>query len=277
LCATAAALLLALALLTPALARPSDSSQPSLSANELLRQAVSNEKAAQKDDYYAWMDRLQKPRGSVTKLMVNTPQGILARTIEFNDRALTADERRQDDERINRLLNSNQMREKANKQRDDQRHIERILLALPDAYRCEYSTATHEERTLRLECSPNPGFSPPNYESQVLPGMNVVILIDRDDRRITRLEGTLFKDVTFGWGFLGRLNRGGRIEIAQSKVAGRHWGITRMQLVFEGHIVVLKPLHIEETESAWDYRQVPEMTVAQALKYLRSAPARTNR
>ena len=130
---------------------------------------------------------------------------------------------------------------------------------------------------LRLECSPNREFSPPNYESQVLPGMNVVILIDRDDKRISRLEGTLFKDVTFGWGFLGRLNRGGRIEIAQSKVAGRHWGITRMQLVFEGHIIVLKPLHIEETESAWDYRQVPEMTVAQALKYLRSVPARTNR
>ena len=117
----------------------------------------------------------------------------------------------------------------------------------------------------------------PNFESQILPGMNVVILIDRDDRRITRIEGTLFKDVTFGWGFLGRLNRGGRIEITQSKVAGKHWGITRMQLVFDGRIVVVKPLHIEETESSWDYRQVPEMTVAQALQYLRSAPAQPSR
>ena len=31
--------------------------------------------------------------------------------------------------------------------------------------------------------------------------MKTVILIDREDKRIARIEGTLFKDVTFGWGF----------------------------------------------------------------------------
>lgn len=260
-------------MLAPALARPVNSGPPSLSADDLLRQVVANEKSNEKDDYYAWMDRVQKPRGSVTKLMVNTPQGILARTVAYNDKALSDAERRQDDQRTDRLLNSAEMREKTAKQSDDQRHINHILLALPDAFHCIYANSSPEDRTLRLECSPNPGFSPKNFESQILPGMNVVILIDRDDRRITRIEGTLFKDVTFGWGFLGRLNRGGHIEITQSKVAGKHWGITRMQLVFNGRVVVVKSLHIEETESAWDYRQVLEMTVAQALQYLRSASA----
>lgn len=264
---------LTIALIAPVQAQPTD---PPTKPDDLLRQAVKNESTSEKDGYdgyYAWMDRLQKPRGSVTKLMVNTPQGILARTLAFNDKSLSATERQQDDERINRLLDPDKMRDKAKKQREDQQHIERLLVALPDAFLCEYSEAAHDEHTLRLECSPNPRFSPPNYESQVLQGMKTVILIDREDRRIARIEGTLFRDVNFGWGFIGRLNRGGHIDITQSKVAGKHWGMTRMQLTFDGRVIVFKPLHIEETETSWDYRGVPRMSVAEALGYLRK-PAR---
>jgi hypothetical protein len=268
-------LAIAIALISPALANRPDVEHTS-KANDLLRQAVANEKTSGLNDYYAWTDRLQKPRGSVTKLMVNTPQGILSRTIAFNDKVLTTEERRQDDERINRLLDPEKMRDKAKKQRDDQQHIERLLHALPDAFHCEYATAAHEDRNLRLECSPNPNYSAPNYEAQVLQGMKTVILIDREEKRIARIEGTLFKDVTFGWGVLGRLSRGGHIEITQSKVAGKHWGITRMQLIFEGRVVVIKPLHIEETETSWDYRSVPKMTVAQALELLRNTPAKSS-
>jgi hypothetical protein len=202
--------------------------------------------------------------------MVSTPQGILSRTIAINDRALTPDERQQDEDRINRLLDPAKMRDKAGKQRDDQQHIERLLVSLPDAYECEYAASGHDDRNLHLDCTPNPQFSPPNYESQVLQGMKVKILIDREDYRISRIDGTLFRDVNFGWGFLGRLNRGGSIEIVQS-LAAKHWGIQRMQLNFDGRVIVVKPLHIEETETSWDYHAVPGMSVAQALEYLRNA------
>jgi len=270
---TARLILMTIALISPALARPGDAADPT--ANDVLRQAVANEKIGSREDYYAWMDRLQKPRGSVTKLMVSTPQGILGRIVSYNDRALTPDERQQDDARIDRLLDPEMMREKAKKQHDDQQHIEHVLFALADAFQCDYS-AVHDDRNLRLECSPNPNFSAPNYESQVLQGMRAMILIDRADKRISRIEGTLFKEVTFGWGILGRLNRGGSIEITQSKVAGKHWGITRMELTFEGRVIVVKPLKIQETETAWDYRPVPRMTVAQALELLRNYPAKAS-
>jgi len=266
----------ALAPISPALASSPESIAPTSSANDLLRQAVANEKIGPRDDYYAWMDRLQKPRGSVTKLMVDTPQGILARTLAVNDKPLTAEERRQDDERINRLVDPQKMREKAKKQHEDQQHIEHLLLALPDAFQCEYS-AVRDDRNLRIECSPRSNFSAPSYEAQVLMGMKAVVFIDREEKRISRIEGTLFRDVTFGWGFLARLNRGGHIEITQSKVAGKHWGMTRMTLAFEGRIIVLRPLNIEETEASWDYRSVPGMTVAQALEFLRSSPSKPSR
>ncbi len=246
-----------------------------LHPNDLLRLAVANEKPLAADNYYAWMDRLQKPRGIMTKLMVATPQGILSRALAINDKPLSPDDRKEDDSRINRLLDPDKMRDKARKQHEDQLHIERLLRALPDAFLCEYATPP-DQHTLRLECSPNPAFSPPNYESQVLQGMKTVILIDREDRRISRIEGTLFKDVTFGWGFLGRLNRGGHIEIIQSRIAPKYWAITSMKLTFDGRVVFIKSLHIEETETCWDYRSVPAMNVQQALDYLRAAPTKTH-
>jgi hypothetical protein len=256
-----------LALISPALARPGEAAQPT--ANDLLRQAVANEKIAGREDYYVWMDRLEKPRGAVTKLMVNTPEGILSRIVAFNERALTPVERQQDDERIDRLLDPEIMREKAKKQHDDQQHVERVLFALADAFQCQYA-AVHDDHNLRLECSPNPHFSSPNYESQALQGMNAVILIDREEKRIAKIEGILFKDVAFGWGFLGKLNRGGSIKITQSKVVGNRWGITRMQLALEGRVLFVKPLKVQQTDTAWDYRPVPRMTVAEALEFLRN-------
>src|ERR1700674_4219237 len=152
-------LVMAMALISPALALHPDLTEPAVKANDLLRQAVANEKPSGKDEYYAWMDRLQKPRGSVTKLMVNTPQGILSRTVAFNDKALSAAERQQDDARINRLLDPGKMREKIRKQREDRQHIERLLFALPDAFQCEYAAAVRDDRNLHLECAPNPNFS----------------------------------------------------------------------------------------------------------------------
>jgi hypothetical protein len=238
-------------------------------ADALLREAVSHERRSPQEGYFAWMDKLSKPRGSVTKWMVSTPGGILSRVVAYNDRALTTDERRQDDGRIDRLRDPRQMRAKAARQADDRQHIERLLNSLPDGFRCQYAEAA-EAGTLRLQCVPAPGFAPPNYESQVLQGMNATILIDAAEHRITRIEGTLVKDVNFGWGFLGRLNRGGRIEITQQKFAGGHWEITEMKLLFEGKLLMLKPLHIEENESNWEFRSVPAMDVPQALEYLRS-------
>ncbi len=68
--------------------------------------------------------------------------------------------------------------------------------------RCEYNTGQHDDRNLHLDCEPNPGFSPKNFESQILQGMKATILIDREDGRLAHIDGTLYKDVSFGMGIL---------------------------------------------------------------------------
>src|SRR6266568_4811884 len=93
-----------LALFTPALAFRSDSVEPSVKANDLLRQAVENEKTGSDDEYYAWMDRLQKPRGSLTKLKAKIHDRTLARTLAMNHKPLKTADRQQEDDRVKRLV-----------------------------------------------------------------------------------------------------------------------------------------------------------------------------
>jgi hypothetical protein len=85
------------------------------------------------------------------------------------------------------------------------------------------------------------------------------------------MQATLFKDVEFGWGFLGKLDKGGDFMIEQSQVYGNHWDLTHMKLHFTGKILLLKSLNIQQDEQTSDYRPVPEMTVAQALDKLKEA------
>lgn len=269
----AVTLLACATLVLPAAARSASlESTTTVSANELLRQAIVRQKAPTAE-YYTWLDRVQKPRGSVTKLMINTPHGLLARTVARNDHPLTADEQQIEETRLHRLLDAARMREKANRQHADAVRVDRLVAALPEAFACQYGTA-RDERIVRLDCDPNPAYQPPNYETQILVGMKAAIFIDRDDLRLVRIYGTLFKDVNFGWGVIGRLYRGGHIEIAQGRISPRFWGISRMQLVFDGRAVLVKRMHLEIAEQEWDYRSVPALNTAQALDFLRNHAAR---
>jgi hypothetical protein len=251
-----------------------DSHRPT--ANQLLRQAVANQEILPASGYFTWMDRVEGRKGSVTKRMVMTPEGILSRTVAINGRALTPEERRTEEARIDRLLDQEEMREKARTQQQLLQRIDRLLRAVPDAFDCAYQPIPGSKTQARpfavLSCSPKPDYSPPNREAQVLTGMNAVITIDLAERRMTRFEGTLFEDVTFAWGFLARLNRGGYLELRQKKLEGGPWCVAGMELRIGGRLLMVKPFHLQRRETGWDYRAVPSMSVAQALDFLRRAP-----
>ena len=232
---------------------------------ELVRQAIANEMENPKSArFYMWMDCVVKPKGSQTKQMLETPDGIIGRL----------EQRQADDERINRLLDPAKMREKATQQKTDEQHSQRLLRALPAAFNYAYAgaeTTPQGHQVVKLDFSPNPNFVPPDRETQGFQGMKGQVWIDTHVMRLAKIDGTLFRDVDFGWGILGRLYKGGRFIVEQADVGNGHWDTTRMELKFDGKILMMKRLHIEETETEWDFRPVPKMNVRQALEMLRQS------
>jgi len=245
---------------------------------ELVRTAITNElRSAESAAYFMWLDHVQKPSGSVAKQMVATSQGLIARTVAIGDKSLTPEQRQQEDERLNLLLNPARMREKAQRQKEDRQRLEKLFQVLPDALVYEYATTettAKGHQIVELDFLPNPHFTPPSYEMLIFRGMKGHIWIDTTAMRIVRIEGALFKDITIGWGIVGSLERGGHVLLEQEEVTAGHWDITQLQLTVKGKLFLIKQFHIDMVEKDSDFRSIPKMNVQEAIELLRKSEQR---
>jgi hypothetical protein len=257
-------------------------SVPQLPQNpaDLVRSVIEHElNPHRSESLYSWRQRDERPNRSSTKLMIETPQGVLSRTIAINDRPLTPEQRKKDDDRINRLLDPQKMRDKVREQKEDEERTTKMVRAIPDAFLFQYAgnEVTQNGHTLvKVSFKPNPNFDPPSRETLVFEGMSGWMILDVTAQRIARIDGTLFRDVNIGWGIIGHLDRGGRFYVEQADVHNGHWDQVKMILDFTGKALIFKNIRIKETDTAWDFKPVEKMTVAEALNFLRAEDEKRN-
>lgn len=250
---------------------------------ELVRTAIQNE---MNDDarlhLFSWKEHnINRDKGDRVEYLVDTPQGILGRVVLIDGKPLTPEQRRAEDERTRKMLDPAQMRRKHKEQQEDDARTRKMLAVIPDAFDFVYldsSVGPKGHKLAHIKFSPRPSFDPPSRETMVFTGMQGDMVVDETAHRLVRIDGTLFKDVNFGWGILGRLYKGGRFIVEQSEITPSHWDTTRMILHFDGKALIFKSIHIDENETSWDYQPVPPMSVEQALDFLtRNQPAQDAR
>jgi hypothetical protein len=256
--------------------------KPAVSADELVRETVQNEMAASDHTALKHMFRSHKTGGkeSQTHLYVETTQAMAGILIATDGHALTAEQKQAEMNRLNAIVsNPDALRRKRAREKEDDEHTLRILKALPDAFHYEYlgvEAGTAQvggagEQLERLRFTPNPSYSPPSRVEQALAGMQGDLLIDVSQHRLAEINGTLFKDVSFGWGIIGRLDKGGRFHVEQADVGGGAWEITEMDLKITGKILIFKTLNYTQREIFSDFQSVPnDTTFAQGVELLKS-------
>jgi len=251
---------------------------PSVPAQELVRRVIQNEEKASKDNVrFMYRLRTETPKGSTTKEMIETNGGVVGRLVAVNDKAPTPEQRQKDDEKLQKLVNDPQARAtKAKQQKEDEERTTRMVRALPDAFLYQYDgtdTGKDGQPLVRLKFRPNPDYDPPTRELQVYQGMEGTMLVDPRRERLVKIQAHLFRGVNFGWGILGHLDPGGRFEVDQSNVGDDRWEVTEMRLRFTGKILLFKNLNIDEHETAYAFRRVPEnLSFAQGVDLLKKQP-----
>lgn len=218
--------------------------------------------------------RTNGKRGVLTKEIVETKDGVVARLVAVNDHPPTAEDRQADEDKLNKLLNDPQARQqKLKEQREDDKRTRKMVGALPDAFVFQPDGTVEGPHgpLVRVKFRPNPNYDPPSRELQVFQGMSGTMLIDPRAQRLAEIDGTLFRDVNFGWGILGHLDKGGRFIVQQSDVTGNgHWEVTHMKLNFDGKAVIFKPIHIRDDDQASNFHVIPnDLTFAQGIELLR--------
>ena len=250
--------------------RAQEAATPPISADELVRETVANEIAANNNNAAAkhmFRSRKQTPRGTQTHLYVETNDAMAGMLIAQNGRPLSSEQQKAENDHLAWLVNNpDQLRKKRAREKEDADRTLRMVKALSNAFRYEYDGAQAGaanmgklgDELVRLKFTPNPGYSPPSHEEQVFAGMAGYLLIDVTEKRIAKIDGTLFRQVSFGWGIIGHLDKGGYFRVQQADVGQGAWEITAMALKMTGKILMFKSISINSDEVLSDFQPVPE-------------------
>jgi len=243
-------------------------------AQALVDRALATEVRAAQDSSHPMRFRLRKssPRLTTTKEIIETRDGAVARLVAVSDRPLTPDEEQAEQARLDALLNdpSRQQHRKQSEQ-GDFGIVLKLLRMLPKAFLYQYEgTGVGPNGPVqKFSFHPNPQFSSPDVYTQALTAMTGEVWIDATAERVTRLEGHLQQDTDYGWGLLGKLNKGGWVVLEQAAVFGQQWRIARFQMKMNLR-VLFKNKVIDTTEAMSAYTPAPPgIDYRQAIRMLR--------
>jgi hypothetical protein len=257
------------------------STLPSIPPGELVRETVANEikYSESTSTPHMFVSFKETSHGSQTKLYCETRDAMAGMAIAYDGKPLTPEQKQAEDNRLEQLIHDPaELRKKREHEKEDADRASRIMHAMPDAFFYEYDgtepgrpgVGKEGDELIRLKFRPNPKYEPPSHTEQVLAGMQGFILIDAEAHRIARIDGTLSKEVGFGWGILGHLDKGGHFLVEQGDVGDGTWDIHKMSLAFTGRILLFKHLDIKSTETLSDFRPVPKsLTFAEAVDLLK--------
>ncbi|MEO8724774.1 MAG: hypothetical protein ABI383_01510 [Acidobacteriaceae bacterium] len=250
---------------------------PARDAQGFVREVVSVELQAAAHSQPRWMYLLHKTNASGSKLtqIVETHQGLVGHLLEIDGQPLDAITERNEAHRLAELKRDpRQWKRKLARQERDRQRVMNIVRALPNAF--VYSFAGFESgpfgKEARLDFRPNPHYSPDSLDTSILQSMSGALLIARQQRRLVRMQGVLGANVSIGLGIIGKLQKGGTLELRQSQIAPGSWQITKLSIAMTGR-AVLRHIDVSVDESATEFQPVSSnLTVGEAIDLLLSQP-----
>jgi hypothetical protein len=247
-----------------------------------MRATVANEVAAANNRAVKFMfsSRKQTSKGVEDKVYAEANEAVASLAVSDTEHPLSPQQQDAEVNKLAQLANSpSDLRRKQEHGYQELDHTLRIVKALPDAFTYEYAGTEHAEAGLgkpgsqlvRLHFKPNPAYCPPSTVEQVLQGMEGDVLIDPVAHRMARIDATLFKEVAFGWGIFGRLDKGGSFRVQQADAGDGNWVVTETNLRMTGKILLVKKLNLTSDEVFSNFHRLPEnLPFARAVEMLKT-------
>jgi hypothetical protein len=204
---------------------------------------------------------------TLTEVQIETKDGPLYRLLAIDGTALNSGQRQQDDARIGRLMTDPRSLLKLKQaQEEDELKLEKLMSLMPEAFVYDYDGV--EGNLLRVKFRPNPNYNPSTYEARVIHSLAGTILIDSEQKRLTKVAGQLTNRVEFGYGLLGRIDSG-TVELGRVAVGPQQWKTAFINIHFSGRAVIFKTINKEQYERRSDFRAVSsDLSLADAKDLL---------
>ncbi len=240
---------------------------------ELIARATEHElQALESPVPFHYQERLEWSWGTETRSVIETSEGRADRIVQFADGPLSSEQQAKQEHRLKKLLSDHDAvkNELQDQKAETQRRI-RMVKAFPKAFFFDF--VGRENGLLRFDFRPNPDFSPKDRETQMYRGMEGKVWVEPVHERIVQVQGKLVKDVSFGWGIVGRLNKGGIYEISQTQLSSGVWRITTLNVDVKGRMFFLNSFRFMRRESNSHFRAVSaSLTYPAAVQTLLASP-----
>jgi len=250
-------------------ARPQSAPNSQVSANDLARRVITNELTFQ-DDHTNWMYRLEKEQSGKKRVeeIIETKEGSLSRLLSIDDHPLSAKQQEEENKRVQELMTSRSAKRKLQRALDAATlQGRRLFKMLPDAFVFNY--AGGDGNLVKLSFRPNPNFHPPSTEARVFHDMEGEMWVDCKQERLAAFSGHLTRDVKFGLGLLGHLDKGSHVEVRQAEVVPGHWDLTTMSVEITGKALLFATIGMRKKEIHRDFHQVSDdLTLTEAADIL---------
>jgi hypothetical protein len=246
---------------------------PAVSAHDLVKDVVYNE-LKERREVSLFQYRIDKRVGSqtVVEQEIETRSGPVFRVLECQGKPLDAAGRKKETDRLNNLVRntSEQARMKQDHLAEEAR-IERLIAAMPDAFLYDYDG--EQDGNLRLSFKPNPAYSPPTYEARVFHALAGVIYVQPRLKRLVGIDGHIESEIDFGYGLLGKIEKGGTFLIGRAPTGDERWKTTRVNVHVSGRIIFFKDISKDQDEKRSEFKPVAEdMSVQNAVSILNALP-----
>jgi hypothetical protein len=238
---------------------------------QFVQQAVNDELAADRDDHSHWIfyeiDR--KPKNSVRQWVAETGNGDVVRVLMRNQRQIPEAQQRDGIEKFIHDPNA-QARERRDSQHDDDQATA-LLKLLPVAF--VWTETGKNDRTTTLHFKPDPSFRPPSREARVFSAMEGDMTVENAHHRIQELKGQLIHDVNFGFGLLGKIEKGGSFSVERREIGPGIWDITEAHTHIQGHALIFKSISEQEDDEKSSFSRLPDnITLEQAASAVMAKP-----
>jgi hypothetical protein len=245
---------------------------PAESPHDLVKDVVYNE-LQERRQVSLWQYRVDKRVGNQTTIEeeVETVSGPVYRVLARQGKPLDAPAQKKETDRLNNLLRSpaEQARMKQDHQVEEQR-LERLMTAMPDAFLYTYDGMT--DGSLHLSFKPNPAYNPPTYETRVYHALSGEIWIQPEKKRLVKIDAHIVNEIEFGYGFFGRIEKGGTFQIMRAQVAADRWKTTVLNVHISGRVVFFKSINRDQDVTRAAFKPLPANTSVQDAVTLLNAP-----
>src|SRR6266404_1734266 len=224
---------------------PAQTLVPSINTDELVRQTAAHELAAASvGGYYRFRFEKCIAHGSETRDVIESRSWMVERLVLKNGQPLTAADQQHEERRLRCLLmNPARLEAFQKEQLSLKKRLRAFITAFPQAFSCEYDGVAQDNSSrglIRLRFHPNPRFVCRSWELRPLQGLEGTLLIEPDDERLARMDARFFRDIDFGGGILGQIDRGGSFQFEQQPLGDNRRGITTLAMHFNKRVLLAR-------------------------------------